>query len=108
MGDARWRKLTHSSTSPALSSLPASPAPARPPSLSSSRPGVASCILTSTLGPGGGAYLEETRWPTPEEGEQWKATRAPELASAVDKLWALCEAAKPGVPFPRDAVDDLL
>merc|ERR1719401_2243816 len=56
----------------------------------------------------GGAYLEETKWPSPEEGEQWKATRAPELASAVEKLDALAEAAKPGVPFPPDAVDDLL
>merc|ERR1719401_2999661 len=56
----------------------------------------------------GGAYLEETKWPTPEEFEQWKATRAPELASAVEKLEALAEAAKPGVPFPPDAVDDLL
>jgi gluconate kinase len=56
----------------------------------------------------GGAYLEETRWPTPEEGEQWKATRSPELASAVENFHALCEAAKPGVPFPPDAVDDLL
>uniref|UniRef100_A0A7S2KE33 Uncharacterized protein n=1 Tax=Zooxanthella nutricula TaxID=1333877 RepID=A0A7S2KE33_9DINO len=56
----------------------------------------------------GGAYLEETKWPTPEEFEQWKATRAPELAAAVERLEAMTEAAKPGVPFPPDAVDDLL
>lgn len=63
------------------------------------------CVDTWTKG---GAYLEETRWPTPEEGEQWKATRTPELASAVEKLEAMTEAAKPGVPFPPDAVDDFL
>lgn len=56
----------------------------------------------------GGAYLEETKWPTPEQGEQWKATRTPELASAVEKFEAMSEAAEPGVPFPPDAVDDLL
>lgn len=58
----------------------------------------------------GGAYLEESPLlgPTPEVFEQWKAMRAPELASAVEKFVALAEAAKPGVPFPPDAVDDLL
>jgi len=63
------------------------------------------CVDTWTRG---GPYLEVTRWPTPEESEQWKATRAPELASAVEEMEAMANAAKPGVPFPPDAVDDLL